>query len=396
MKCEFGFELKGPAVKQCNGKRNGIWSQKNKTPKCIDVTPPHLICPSDYDLPLHEDFNYTIIHELHRPYLSDNSGDNATLWSKPAIKDNGIKLYLGSHVFQYVAIDSFKNKERCNFTISVIDRTPPQLINGCYDPMPFYISSKINKNESFIDWEEPQFFDNSHRPIKLNKTLDFGYLNAGEYKGIYTAIDSSNNTNVCTLNVTVKELKCDNLESPLNGQTICAKNLTHTWCTITCHFGFALLFEENDDNYMDNITLHCENKKPKWKQKIVPDCTATSEPKSVEEVISISLGSENYICNDSDTQSTVRDELMKTLEIHMCENQTDCEITSDVNHCDYGYPDDLDSESEVASKSFYSLVKRDLEQQEQEMRLHAKNKLNRTRTNLKINIYTRVSLIIHN
>lgn len=36
--CPFGFEVKGgPAVKTCSGKRTGVWSNKNKTPKCIGL-----------------------------------------------------------------------------------------------------------------------------------------------------------------------------------------------------------------------------------------------------------------------------------------------------------------------------------------------------------------------
>lgn len=36
IKCPFGFEVKGgPSVKSCGGKRTGVWSNKNKSPKCI-------------------------------------------------------------------------------------------------------------------------------------------------------------------------------------------------------------------------------------------------------------------------------------------------------------------------------------------------------------------------
>lgn len=33
--CEPGFEVKGPAVKQCGGKKSGIWSNRSKLPKCV-------------------------------------------------------------------------------------------------------------------------------------------------------------------------------------------------------------------------------------------------------------------------------------------------------------------------------------------------------------------------
>lgn len=33
--CEEGFEVKGPTVKTCTGKRSGVWSNRNKLPKCV-------------------------------------------------------------------------------------------------------------------------------------------------------------------------------------------------------------------------------------------------------------------------------------------------------------------------------------------------------------------------
>lgn len=33
--CAEGFEMKGPAVKTCGGKKTGIWSNRNKHPKCV-------------------------------------------------------------------------------------------------------------------------------------------------------------------------------------------------------------------------------------------------------------------------------------------------------------------------------------------------------------------------
>lgn len=33
--CDRGFAVKGPASKTCGGKRTGIWSQRNKQPKCV-------------------------------------------------------------------------------------------------------------------------------------------------------------------------------------------------------------------------------------------------------------------------------------------------------------------------------------------------------------------------
>lgn len=74
------------------------------------------------------------------------------------MKEEGVKLYMGNHTFTYVAVDDFKNKAKCNFTISVIDKTPPVLEN-CVTDQIIFIPNKVN-NETFVEWEEPTAYDN--------------------------------------------------------------------------------------------------------------------------------------------------------------------------------------------------------------------------------------------
>lgn len=33
--CDEGFEVKGPTVKTCGGKKSGVWSNRSKLPKCV-------------------------------------------------------------------------------------------------------------------------------------------------------------------------------------------------------------------------------------------------------------------------------------------------------------------------------------------------------------------------
>lgn len=35
LSCDAGFEVKGPSIKSCAGKRTGVWSNRNKIPKCV-------------------------------------------------------------------------------------------------------------------------------------------------------------------------------------------------------------------------------------------------------------------------------------------------------------------------------------------------------------------------
>lgn len=129
-------------MKTCTGKKNGYWTHKNKNPRCVDVTPPVIECPADYSLPLHHELNFTVVKFLHLPYVSDNSGENVTFWPKPAIKEKGIKLGTGVHKFTYSAQDGFKNKEKCTFSLTIVDINPP-IFENCENPPPVFIGSKV-------------------------------------------------------------------------------------------------------------------------------------------------------------------------------------------------------------------------------------------------------------
>jgi hypothetical protein len=53
--------VKGPSFKTCGGNRNGVWSQKNKIPKCVDVTAPNITCPDDYTIELDGNKSYVLL-----------------------------------------------------------------------------------------------------------------------------------------------------------------------------------------------------------------------------------------------------------------------------------------------------------------------------------------------
>ena len=204
--------------------------------------------------------------------FSDNSKQNVTFWSKPFIKDS-IKLVMGKHEFSYIAVDAFKNKAKCNFTVTVIDRTPPVLDN-CIDPQDFFIRlSQIHDNNNYIEWDDPIVYDNSNTELNITQSLEPGFLKLGKYQVKYIATDLSNNTNECLMNITVKELKCERLESPINGTALCAQNITHMWCDIKCNYGNAI-YDEFEEDFLTNMTLLCEHDFPKWKYDTVPECSS--------------------------------------------------------------------------------------------------------------------------
>ncbi len=137
--------------------------------------------------------------------ILDNSNKNITYWVKPSIKEQGVKLFKGYHTFQYIAVDDFKNKARCNFTIEIVDKIPP-VIENCITDQLIYIKSKTNK-DTLVEWEEPISWDNvDDKNVTVTKNLEFGYLAEGIYDVNYTVLDSSGNQNECHINLTVKGL----------------------------------------------------------------------------------------------------------------------------------------------------------------------------------------------
>jgi sushi, von Willebrand factor type A, EGF and pentraxin domain-containing protein 1 len=210
------------------------------------------------------------------------------------LKEGGTKMYAGIYTFTYVAIDDFKNKAKCNFTILIADKKPP-VFENCIVNQTVYVTSKNNTDQR-VEWEEPFAFDNvDDKNITVLSSLVFGYLNPGEYLANYTAIDKSGNANSCLITLNVKEKKCDELEKPENGQRICAKNDTSTWCDFRCNFGYGIT---DNDSVVENVVMYCDNEKRIWSMDFVPECSTIEQPNSVEEVLTISLHSEDLRCEE--------------------------------------------------------------------------------------------------
>lgn len=224
--------------------------------------------------------------------MEDNSGGNVTFWVKPALKEGGTKMYKGNYTFTYVAIDEVKNKAKCNFTITIVDLTPPSFEN-CIENQTFYINK--GKNET-VEWEEPFAFDYvDDKNLTVQKNMTHGPLEIGEYSINYTAIDQSGNLNSCLIKLSVKERKCDEPEKPENGQRICAKNDTMTFCDYSCNFGFGII---ENDAMLESVMMECDNDKRIWSRENIPECSAIEQPKSVEEILTISFNSESLLCED--------------------------------------------------------------------------------------------------
>lgn len=232
--------------------------------------------------------------------FTDNSDGNITYWIKPSVQDDGVKLTMGHHTFTYIAVDSFRNKAKCNFSVLVLDKTPPNIDNCINTPDIFIPSSEhLFDNRTFVDWDPPIIYDNSNLNVSVIQSIQPGYIGIGVHAIKYIATDSSGNQNTCTFNVTVKAMQCDTLTSPGNGQSLCAKNETHTWCDVVCDLGFTIY--EGNDEQTDQMRLICENDNPQWMYDPMPDCTKVELPDSIEQIFSITLDNDESFCkNDTE------------------------------------------------------------------------------------------------
>ncbi|XP_049280450.1 sushi, von Willebrand factor type A, EGF and pentraxin domain-containing protein 1-like [Anopheles funestus] len=355
--CDFGFEMKGgPSTKQCGGKRTGTWS-KMKTPRCIDIAPPYIECPGNYTVLMDDDYPYAIVRRLQQPYVFDNSGDNYTYWSKPGIKEEGIRLALGDHEFSYIAMDAFKNKARCSFTVTVIDLTPP-VFEHCLDGPVHYVSDINNPQETFVRWEEPLVYDNAGRNITITQNVTFGYLPAGKHWVQYHAVDPSGNKAECVLTVQVRQYNCDDIPEPRDGYSICAYNNSHVWCEIGCKedYMFSLQPEET-------IRMVCDRAKPTWGEQMdVPECSKVISSTGVEKIITIRLDNEMdpTLCNDTDAINEVSEAFNDGLREELCGNQEDCTLMTTLPTCVHSK---TTSQTDADESLRYSIVKRSVESQ---------------------------------
>uniref|UniRef100_A0A182FJJ0 Sushi, von Willebrand factor type A, EGF and pentraxin domain-containing protein 1 n=1 Tax=Anopheles albimanus TaxID=7167 RepID=A0A182FJJ0_ANOAL len=336
--CDFGFEMKGgPSTKQCGGRRTGVWS-KSKTPRCVDIAPPFLECPGPYEVLLEDDYPYSVVRRLQPPYAYDNSGDNFTYWVRPALRDGGTQLPLGEHEFTYVAVDAFKNKARCSFRVTVIDRTPP-VLEGCDAPATYYVSQPDNPQEQLVRWDEPSVFDNAGTAgVTLTQNVTHGYLPVGRHTVLYRAVDAAGNEANCTVRVEVHQYSCDVLPEPANGLVVCAQNGTHVWCELSCREDFAFAHNQS----ADTVVLVCDRARPTWgdRSSELPECSAVVRPVGVEKVLTLQLEQPldldlPALCDDPDALADLSDGFASSgLREQLCGGQANCTLLTRLPVCE--------------------------------------------------------------
>lgn len=71
---------------------------------------------------------------------------------------------------------------------------------------------------------------------------------------------------------------------------------------MACDIGYGIY--SDDGSLLDTLRLACENREGSWKET-KPECSKIDVPESVEEILTISIDSNPFICEDTSAQDQV-------------------------------------------------------------------------------------------
>lgn len=188
------------------------------------------------------------------------------------------------------------------------------------------------------------------------------------------------------------ESKCNILESPKNGMSVCASNSSSVWCSLNCQLGYEVYLDGVVENNQEMMTMECHAAvDPTWKYDPWPDCVQSELPDSVE-VLHIDLDVEAAFCSNNTEDQSV---LMDAIKAQLCGGQQNCTIISELPTCEEilgksGGEEEDSYAKELDGAVYHTVRRRDLssskEGTKKPKRTRPKGKLA-----IKINIYTRLS-----
>ncbi|XP_045479696.1 sushi, von Willebrand factor type A, EGF and pentraxin domain-containing protein 1-like [Harmonia axyridis] len=367
--CNEGYETIGPKERICTGDL-GAWNTKEET-SCKDVTPPVIKCMKNITTRSNFGLNYGYaIWEA--PMITDNSNDELVVWTKPPIANlSSFQFLIGQTEITYYAEDSSKNLAKCTTTVTVKDEERP-MIENCINPSPFLSEDGKGAN---VTWDEPYIHDNSHHAI-VTRSHSFGYFKLGTTTITYAAEDDSGNRNICQMNITVREAKCDEFEAPENGRSECSRKNNTITCVASCNEGFLLPLSSpySKKTSMDSITFKCNVSENIWYNEdglLLPECTKNIKPKEIFQNATTDLEPDFDCSKELEKNKEVENELRTIISKKLC--KTNCTVTTN-SQCLEG----IFSESE---EEITNIIKREINQKNRSNRGRSKKK------KLRINIH---------
>uniref|UniRef100_A0A1A7X820 Sushi, von Willebrand factor type A, EGF and pentraxin domain containing 1 n=2 Tax=Iconisemion striatum TaxID=60296 RepID=A0A1A7X820_9TELE len=198
-----------------------------------DTEPPWIQCPADIVAQTDERRGTSNI-SWNAPTATDNSNEEVVVQMKPVYSPPQL-LPIGKETITYIATDRSGNQANCSFTVTVIDTEPP-FIDRCRSPP----TVQATNTETAVNWEVPQFSDNSRGRLTVTSSHSPGSLfPVGETLVQYTATDAAGNRHTCNLTITVQGTTCEQPYIPVNGEFICSEEDEGVNCTLHCKDGYS-------------------------------------------------------------------------------------------------------------------------------------------------------------
>ncbi|CAL1281077.1 unnamed protein product [Larinioides sclopetarius] len=302
--CTEGYSLvsengKADGINECLS--NKTWSNIGQKISCADISPPTLVCPPSITTPTDPD-KATARVSWREVEAEDNVFVSDTFVKSPLfIRKSPHAFPIGVTKIVYEAIDSSNNSNSCSFTVTVVDKEPPKVLE-CPDNIEIFHDKK---SAISVTWKEPIFWDNSRQfkpAIKNHRSGD--EFSWGDPSPVYYNVtDPSGNTATCKFTVKIKRHPCKPLQAPANGFVTCDTWEDGRLCSVHCAEGYRFATNQEVPNAFEckrvgrtgSKWVPFLNRNPNFNFPI-PDCSKIHKRNAVNETVQF-----NYkvdVCNE--------------------------------------------------------------------------------------------------
>lgn len=191
----YTLQRKWTATDECNNTATALQMLTVQ-----DTIAPQIQCPTNMTMD-GDPATCAAIAVFDPPITSDNCSASLTITSSAT---TGQAFPVGTTLVTMVVSDPTGNESTCSFKITVLDKTPPVLLN-C--PSDFTVTTAVTSCDALVNWTAPTVTDPCDLyPIPLSVSTPNGsVLPTGIHTITYTAVDSSGNSSQCSFAVTVRE-----------------------------------------------------------------------------------------------------------------------------------------------------------------------------------------------